>query len=203
MSRTPFFVGVAFIVAALVTGITVQQSFDAQRQSAPPHRVRPAAVTQEVPLAVMGADPQGTGEMLEVWSRFVTGVEAQDRETWIAAELERLAAEEAERLEAARRAPNQPVARPGTRATGPYADAAECTRAHEGWYTANTGNGYYGAYQFLQPTWDNTVRAMGRLDLVGVRPSDASPADQDAAFWFLWSGGAGAGHWGGRCLEYE
>jgi len=168
----------------------------------PDHRERPAAVTQEVPLAVMGADPQGTGEMLEVWSRFVTGVEAQDRETWIAAELERLAAEEAERLEAARRAPNQPVARPGTRATGPYADAAECTRAHEGWYTANTGNGYYGAYQFLQPTWDNTVRAMGRLDLVGVRPSDASPADQDAAFWFLWSGGAGAGHWGGRCLEY-
>lgn len=88
------------------------------------------------------------------------------------------------------------------RPTAPYADAAECTRAHEGWYTANTGNGYYGAYQFLLSTWNNTVRAMGREDLVGVLPSDAAPADQDAAFWFLWNGGAGASHWGGRCLEY-
>jgi len=198
----------AFVALVVTIVLTVTLALAAELIATDPEHVRPdhrerlTGVTQELPLQVSGADPQGTGEMLEVWSRFVTGVEAQDRETWIAAELERLAAEEAERLEAARRAPNQPVARPGTRATGPYADAAECTRAHEGWYTANTGNGYYGAYQFLQPTWDNTVRAMGRLDLVGVRPSDASPADQDAAFWFLWSGGAGAGHWGGRCLEY-
>lgn len=83
-----------------------------------------------------------------------------------------------------------------------YADAAECTRAHEGWYEANTGNNYYGAYQFNLGTWRNTVRAMGRDDLVDVLPSDASPADQDAAFWYLWGGGAGASHWGYRCMEY-
>lgn len=120
---------------------------------------------------------------------------------------EYLAAEHARQLaeEAARRRP--PVSTIGpehvTRVQGgQYADAAECTRAHEGWYTANTGNGYYGAYQFLQSTWNTTVRAMGREDLVGVRPSDASPEDQDAAFWFLWGDGSGAGHWGYRCTEY-
>jgi hypothetical protein len=40
-------------------------------------------------------------------------------------------------------------------------------------YTTNTGNGYYGAYQFSLQTW----RGMG---LTGL-PSDASPAAQDAA----------------------
>ena len=47
-------------------------------------------------------------------------------------------------------------------------------------YRANTGNGYYGAYQFSQSTWNNTASHAGRGDLVGVRPSSASPADQDA-----------------------
>lgn len=47
-------------------------------------------------------------------------------------------------------------------------------------YSRNSGNGYYGAYQFLPSTWDNIARKTGRLDLVGVLPSLASPADQDA-----------------------
>lgn len=47
-------------------------------------------------------------------------------------------------------------------------------------YQANTGNGFYGAYQFMIPTWDSIARLSGRTDLVGVRPDRASPADQDA-----------------------
>ncbi len=47
-------------------------------------------------------------------------------------------------------------------------------------YARNSGNGYYGAYQFLPSTWDATAKRMGRNDLVGVRPDLASPADQDA-----------------------
>ena len=39
-------------------------------------------------------------------------------------------------------------------------------------YATNTGNGYYGAYQFSLQTW----RGMGNTGL----PSDASPAEQDA-----------------------
>lgn len=60
-------------------------------------------------------------------------------------------------------------------------------------YAINTGNGYYGAYQFSQSTWD-WVASMVDPSLVGVRPSDASPASQDAmAFklyelqsWYPW-----------------
>lgn len=47
-------------------------------------------------------------------------------------------------------------------------------------YRADTGNGFYGAYQFMQTTWDSIARMTGRTDLIGVKPSDASPADQDA-----------------------
>ena len=46
-----------------------------------------------------------------------------------------------------------------------------CIRSYEGDYTTNTGNGYYGAYQFDLPTW----RSVGGTGL----PSDASPAEQD------------------------
>jgi hypothetical protein len=57
-----------------------------------------------------------------------------------------------------------------------------CVRQHEsgGRYNINTGNGYYGAYQFLPSTWNATAQRAGRSDLVGVLPSNASPADQDA-----------------------
>lgn len=47
-------------------------------------------------------------------------------------------------------------------------------------YQANTGNGFFGAYQFMQSTWDNIASKTGRQHLVGIRPSEASPADQDA-----------------------
>jgi hypothetical protein len=39
-------------------------------------------------------------------------------------------------------------------------------------YSTNTGNGYYGAYQFDQQTW-NSVGGSGN-------PANASPAEQDA-----------------------
>lgn len=47
-------------------------------------------------------------------------------------------------------------------------------------YKTNTGNGFYGAYQFMPATWNSIASKIGRPDLVGVLPSDASPADQDA-----------------------
>jgi hypothetical protein len=49
-----------------------------------------------------------------------------------------------------------------------------CIRQHEsgGNYATNTGNGYYGAYQFALSTW----RALGGAGL----PSSAPPAVQDA-----------------------
>ncbi|MEO8691305.1 MAG: G5 domain-containing protein, partial [Candidatus Saccharimonas sp.] len=44
-----------------------------------------------------------------------------------------------------------------------------------GTYSRNSGNGYYGAYQFLPATWDATAKRIGRTDLVGIRPDLANP----------------------------
>jgi len=64
-----------------------------------------------------------------------------------------------------------------TETTTTYAPAASGTVACEsgGDYSANTGNGYYGGYQFDSGTWD----AYG--DPSYAEASDAPPSAQDAA----------------------
>lgn len=54
-------------------------------------------------------------------------------------------------------------------------------------YQINTGNGFYGAYQFEQSTWDGAVARAGYPEWVGVRASSAPPAVQDAAALQLYS----------------
>lgn len=84
--------------------------------------------------------------------------------------------------------PPPPTAPPTTAAPRPVGGSSSdmaflaCVRQREsgGNYSIDTGNGYYGAYQFAQATWDNTARHAGRGDLVGRKPSQASPGDQDA-----------------------
>ena len=75
-----------------------------------------------------------------------------------------------------------------------------CTRSREshGFYGAVNPAGYYGAYQFSQPTWDVTANHAGEPQLIGVRPSQASEYDQDQLAWVLyqWQGSA---PWGGLC----
>ncbi len=80
----------------------------------------------------------------------------------------------------------------------PEAEAPPASHLGGGWeamrqcesggnYATHTGNGYSGAYQFDQTTWDGAVARMGRADLVGTRPASASPGDQDAAAVQLYS----------------
>jgi len=59
-------------------------------------------------------------------------------------------------------------------------------------YGIDTGNGYYGAYQFKQSTWNNTVAHMGWLQYYGVSPSSSSSVTQDFVAWTLycWQGTA-------------
>ena len=61
----------------------------------------------------------------------------------------------------------------GGSSSGACGGALSCIAACEsgGNYSTNTGNGYYGAYQFSQSTW-NAVGGAGV-------PSDASPEEQD------------------------
>ena len=75
-----------------------------------------------------------------------------------------------------------------------------CTRTREssGVYTAVNPAGYYGAYQFSQPTWDLTANHAGMPQLIGVRPDAASAWDQDQLAWVLYQW-QGNGPWGGLC----
>ena len=60
---------------------------------------------------------------------------------------------------------------PPVPAGGVWAALRQCESGDNYW--ANTGNGYYGAYQFSLATWES-------LGLAGL-PSQASPGEQDAA----------------------
>jgi len=74
-------------------------------------------------------------------------------------------------------APAETAVATGTTATTTYSGAASSTVQCEsgGDYAANTGNGYFGGYQFDSGTWD----AYG--DSAYAEASDAPPAAQDAA----------------------
>jgi Transglycosylase-like domain len=76
-----------------------------------------------------------------------------------------------------------------------------CTRGIEsgGNYRAyNPGGPYYGAYQFLQGTWNSTATMAGRGELVGVDPREAYEYDQDDMAWTLYQS-RGKAPWNGRC----
>ncbi len=71
---------------------------------------------------------------------------------------------------------------------GPMPDALATIRSCEsgGDYTADTGNGFYGAYQFMQGTWE-AVGGSGN-------PAQASPEEQDKRAAILYAQ-SGAGQW--------
>lgn len=60
-----------------------------------------------------------------------------------------------------------------------WAALRNCESGSSGLYQANTGNGYYGAYQFSLSTW----QSVGGTGL----PSDASPAEQDSRAQMLYN----------------
>jgi hypothetical protein len=63
---------------------------------------------------------------------------------------------------------------------------ASCIRYHEsrGQWSINTGNGYFGAYQFLRSTW----RSVGGT----VRPDRATPRMQTYRAWRVWKRDGGS-----------
>lgn len=100
-------------------------------------------------------------------------------------------------------APVAAVAQPAKQTRGAYQTAARRVaptggdifariRAKEsgGNYATNTGNGYYGAYQFSLGTW----RGVGGTGL----PSDASPAEQDMRAQMLYNQ-RGCSPWPNTC----
>ncbi len=66
---------------------------------------------------------------------------------------------------------------------------ASCVHAHEGPWTANTGNGHFGGFQFSAQTW---LRMKGRPVAAFSHPGNSSfpfavtPAEQLHRAWLLW-----------------
>jgi hypothetical protein len=88
-----------------------------------------------------------------------------------------------------------------------YRGWIECTIDHEsrnsGTYWTNTGNSYYGAFQFTFSTWAAAARDAGYPLLAGTPPvaPEIGPEYQDlVAVWLLVH--SGPQHWGGRCTEH-
>jgi hypothetical protein len=78
------------------------------------------------------------------------------------------------------------------RSAGPPASwlaQARCVHAHEGPWTANTGNGHFGGMQFSAQTW---MRMKGRAVPAFRHPGDpsfpfmVSPSEQLHRAWLLW-----------------
>jgi len=112
-----------------------------------------------------------------------------------------LMAAEAQAAEAAQ-APPAPSVNIAEYSNSNPGDFLSCVRQREsggnyGIYNAG-GSGAAGAYQFLPGTWNSIASSVGRGDLVGVDPAQASPADQDAMAQALYAQ-QGAAPWGGGC----
>jgi peptidoglycan hydrolase CwlO-like protein len=98
-------------------------------------------------------------------------------------------------------APVTPPAGAGANLPDPALNAfLQCVIQREsgGNYSINTGNGYFGAFQFSQSTWNVAAQAAGLSYLVGVPPSSASRAEQDTVAVALYALD-GSRPWTGDC----
>ena len=98
-------------------------------------------------------------------------------------------------------APVTPPAGAGANLPDPALNAfLQCVIQKEsgGNYSINTGNGYYGAFQFSQSTWNVAAQDAGLGYLVGVLPSSASKAEQDTVAVALYALDGGQ-PWTGDC----
>lgn len=81
------------------------------------------------------------------------------------------------RIHASRSKPSEGLSRP-------LRAVLACIRSYEGGYRSNTGT-YFGAYQFLQSTWDAVARR-NEPRQIGVRPDLASAPTQDRMAAYLY-----------------
>lgn len=126
------------------------------------------------------------------WKALAVAVEAEQAELRAERQAEREAAREAAAQAQTEVSPSASTSNSSTQSVGgsgmdaslDWAALRECESGNT--YTKNTGNGYYGAYQFSLSTW----QSMGGSGL----PSDAPPAEQDARAQALYDV-SGAGPW--------
>ena len=173
----------AVLIGCSATALHEQAAFDAERQSEPPHtKPGPAPGMPGLPLEVNAAEVGAWLHGLEE-AEWIAGVERGERE----------AAEEAERMAAARRVAVQPVVRSGVSGT-----VGECTgfavpdyiiqRESGGNPSAYNPSGAYGCAQTLLSHYSNG--ACQGLDPYTIE-------GQRECVWILSNGGTNLRPWAG------
>lgn len=206
MNRRPFFVGVAFVLAATSTAVGARLLLNDPEHAQPDHVERPTAgASAPLPLAAVGGEPDRAAIEITTW------IEGVQRAEWYEGVA---AAEEAARMEAARAAASQRVAPP--RAGAPaavagdsgcaYADAIRAAWAGTGdeeWAVnvamresrcqpgARNPSGASGLFQLMVPLHNQLI-----ADVCGDPGLVFDPGCNIAAARALYAG-AGRGPWGG------
>ena len=142
-----------------------------------------ASIGPEVPTLSAESHPGEERLLAEGHDRLAAAI-AAEKAAARKARLEQLAAERASRAAAAPRPGPAQAAAPAPVADDVWAKLRNCEAG--GNYTRNSGNGYYGAYQFSAGTW----RSLGYPGL----PHQAPPEVQDEAAKRLQARG-GWGQW--------
>ncbi len=70
--------------------------------------------------------------------------------------------------------------------------------SHNDYAASDSSGTFLGAYQIYQGGWDSVASRIGREDLVGIPPNQASPSDQDAIAKAMLQF-SGRAPWGGSC----
>jgi hypothetical protein len=189
-----------FCVVAIMANVAGATPSGAEQSQGPKldklHAVRPIAATSSVL-----APNQNRSVEVGTEGQPADSALATPESTAAVAAPESTAAVAAPESTAAPAASSEPVSSPVVSSSDPGPFLA-CVRNREsgGDYSVhNEGDsGASGAYQFLPGTWDSIAASVGRFDLVGVDPAQASPADQDAMAQALYAQ-QGAAPWGGGC----
>jgi len=117
------------------------------------------------------AQEQAEAAAAEAQAQAAAAAQAQAEQRAYEAEQAQAAAQAKAAAAAAAAAKAQSTTSSSSPAGGVWAELRGCESGGD--YSADTGNGYYGAYQFALATWEG-------LGFSGL-PSNASPAEQDQA----------------------
>jgi hypothetical protein len=147
--------------------------------------LRSLAVTRTAAFAAIAAEEEVLSQVKGQMAHLVAAAEAAAEER--AAQQAARAAHAPPPPPVQAQGPPVPAGPPSVGIPGPvpsslaadFAKVRTCESGND--YGINTGNGYYGAYQFSLSTWEG-------LGYSGL-PSNASPAEQDAAAYKLYQEG--------------
>ena len=206
MRKRVLLIAAPLLVVAIAASVAVASPSDAEHSRGPKldklHAERPiAASDSNADLAITDAGFDKAATDIQNYVKAVQAAELNDYLRNIGAQVvgEYIASLQAAEAQAAAAAPRASTTVYSSSYPG---DFLACVRQREsggnyGIYNSG-GSGAAGAYQFMPGTWNSIAASVGRGDLVGLDPAQASPADQDAMAQALYAQ-QGAGPWGGGC----